>query len=190
VLIGVFFYFITSSDSGSYVDDLISANGHADPPPIQKIYWCWTEGLTAIALINAGGGNAIVALRSVSIVSGLPYTFAICFLCTSIYRCVKMESGEDDIVNAAAWSTDVFDFCSLFDEESYLNKVARVKSIALGAAMPFVGIQSALYSLYNKRLYALVGSVTLSALWYLWFLLILTGYSGNAGDDQKASEYF
>ena len=85
VLIGVFFYFITSSDSGSYVDDLISANGHANPPPLQKIYWCWTEGLTAIALINAGGGNAIAALRSVAIVAGLPYTFAICFLSTSIY---------------------------------------------------------------------------------------------------------
>ena len=190
ILTGVFLYFITSSDSGSYVDELISANGHADPPPIQKVYWCWTEGLTAIALINAGGADSISALKSVSIVSGLPYTFAICFLCTAIYRCVKMEAGELDIVNAAEWSTSVFDVCSLFDEESYLNKVARVKSIALGAAMPFVGLQSSLMSLYNKRLYALVGSVCLSALWYVWFLLMLTGYSGYAGDGQKASEYF
>ena len=190
VLVGVFFYFITSSDSGSYVDDLNSANGHANPPPIQKIYWCWTEGLTAIALINAGGSSSISTLRSLSIVSGLPYTFAICFLCTSIYRCVKMESCELDIVNAAEWSTSVFDFTSLFDEETHLNKIARVKSLLLGVAMPFVGLNSALMNLYGKRVYAFVGSVCLSALWYVWFLLILMGYSGNAGDGQKASEYF
>jgi hypothetical protein len=190
ILIGVFLYFITSSDSGSFVDDLISANGHANPPPIQKVYWCWTEGLTAIALIKAGGADSISALKSVSIVSGLPYTFAICFMCTSIYRCVKVEAGELDIVNAAAWTTDVFDITCLFDGETYLNKMARLKSLILGAAMPFVGLNTTLMELYGKRVYALVGSVFLSALWYTWFVLIFTGYVGNAASGQTAFEYF
>jgi hypothetical protein len=90
VLIGVILYFITSSDSGSFVDDLISANGHMDPPAIQKVYWCWTEGLTTIALVKAGGAEALTALRAVSIVAGLPYTVAICFMCTAIYRAVSL----------------------------------------------------------------------------------------------------
>ena len=192
VLVGVFFYFITSSDSGSYVDDLISANGHANPPPIQKTYWCWTEGLRP--RLRSSTRRAVRALflpfgRFPLYLASL-YTFAICFLRTSIYRCVKMESGELDIVNAAEWSTSVFDFTSLFDEETHLNKIARVKSLLLGVAMPFVGLNSALMNLYGKRVYTFVGSVCLSALWYVWFLLILTGYSGNAGDGQKASEYF
>ena len=102
-----------------------------------------------------------------------------------------MEAGDLDIVNAAEWSTRVFNACSLFDEKSFLNKIARVKSIALGAAMPFVGIQAALMALYNKRIYAMLGSVLLSLLWYLWFLLNLTRYSGYyAGDGQDPSVYF
>jgi hypothetical protein len=111
-------------------------------------------------------------------------------MCTSIYRCVKVEAGELDIVNAAAWTTDVFDITCLFDGETYLNKMARLKSLILGAAMPFVGLNTTLMELYGKRVYALVGSVFLSALWYTWFVLIFTGYVGNAASGQTAFEYF
>ena len=44
VVIGVSLYFITSSDSGSYVDDVLAAQGLPNPPLIQKIFWAFTEG--------------------------------------------------------------------------------------------------------------------------------------------------
>ena len=187
VLIGVFFYFITSSDSGSFVDDLISANGHTNPPAVQKVYWCWTEGLTAIALIRAGGADSISALRSVSIVAGLPYTFIICFMCTAIYRCVKIEMGELDIINATPWKTDVFDVFSAFDGESALGKAARVKSLGVAVLMPFVGLTNALTTLCDTKIFAVISALAISILWYAWFILIFTGYVGGATEDGKSA---
>ena len=47
-------YFVTSSDSGSLVVDILSANGHPDPPMFQRIFWSFTEGATAVALLYSG----------------------------------------------------------------------------------------------------------------------------------------
>ena len=48
-MVGLLFYFITSSDSGSFTVDMIAANGEANPPKIQTVLWSFTEGLCAIA---------------------------------------------------------------------------------------------------------------------------------------------
>lgn len=36
--VGLFFYFITSSDSGSFVDDTLGSSGMTNPPVVQKVY--------------------------------------------------------------------------------------------------------------------------------------------------------
>ena len=43
-LIGILFYFVTSSDSGSLVIDCLAANGSPEPPVLQRIFWAFTEG--------------------------------------------------------------------------------------------------------------------------------------------------
>merc|ERR1719230_770954 len=53
-IVSIVFYFVTSSDSGSYVVDIISANGDTNPPVIQKVFWSLTEGICAAALVYAG----------------------------------------------------------------------------------------------------------------------------------------
>eukprot|EP00854_Cymbomonas_tetramitiformis_P017014 gene17014-20227_t len=63
IVTNLIIYFITSSDSGSWVDDSLSANGHPHPPVIQKVYWCCTEGAVATALLVAGGSNSLSALQ-------------------------------------------------------------------------------------------------------------------------------
>ena len=50
-LMGVTLYFVTSSDSGSFVDDTISAGGLQHCPIPQRIYWAITEGACACALM-------------------------------------------------------------------------------------------------------------------------------------------
>ena len=50
----LFFYFVTSSDSGSMIVDMNSANGFDEPPIPQRIFWSAMEGLLEIALLNAG----------------------------------------------------------------------------------------------------------------------------------------
>ena len=74
---------LSASDSGSLVIDILAANGVEEPPVIQRIFWACMEGLTATALLIAGGSNALNALSTVSIVAGLPYTALLCFICTS-----------------------------------------------------------------------------------------------------------
>ncbi|MGL1833685.1 BCCT family transporter [Rhodocyclaceae bacterium SMB388] len=72
VLVVVFF--VTSSDSGSLVIDVISAGGKVDAPMPQRVFWCVFEGLVAIALILGGG---LVALQAMAVSTGLPFTLVL-----------------------------------------------------------------------------------------------------------------
>ena len=69
-LFGIILYFVTSSDSGSLVIDCLSANGDADPPKLQRVFWALMEGATATALLVAGGQQGLVALQTAGILSG------------------------------------------------------------------------------------------------------------------------
>ncbi len=63
-------FFVTSSDSGSFVIDIITSGGVPDPPVAQKVYWAFLEGAVAAALLLAGG---IAVLQGASIVLALPF---------------------------------------------------------------------------------------------------------------------
>merc|ERR1719384_2969900 len=76
---GLMTYFITSSDSASAVNDMISSNGELEPPIWQRIFWAITEGLLAIVLVSMDvdddgyvGSKSLKAIRSASIVAGFP----------------------------------------------------------------------------------------------------------------------
>jgi choline-glycine betaine transporter len=99
LLITITLYFVASSDSGSMVDDMITANGLPEPCLSQRLFWALTEGAAATALLSVGNyvGTAdggLKALRSASICVGLPYTFLICFMCVSLYRALQYEAGD------------------------------------------------------------------------------------------------
>merc|ERR1712136_365916 len=94
-----FFYFVTSSDSGSMIVDMISANGFAEPPLPQRILWSGMEGLCAIALLLSGRNlpdseGSLRALQSASLISGLPYTFILFWCAQSLYLLVLEEAGD------------------------------------------------------------------------------------------------
>jgi len=86
-------YFITSSDSGSLVVDLIAANGR-EAHVIQRVIWAFTEGAVAIALIQAGGEDSLKALQAMSIMAGLPFTIILMFMVTALWRALKVECGD------------------------------------------------------------------------------------------------
>jgi len=93
-IFGILLYFVTSSDSGSLVIDIMAANGDQNPPKVQRVFWACLEGATATALLVAGGKEALSALQTASIVTGLPYTIIMCFLCVSLWRGLAMEFGD------------------------------------------------------------------------------------------------
>ncbi|MBP6251974.1 MAG: BCCT family transporter, partial [Rubrivivax sp.] len=72
VLVVVFF--VTSSDSGSLVIDVIASGGKVDAPTPQRVFWCTLEGLVAIALILGGG---LGALQAMAVSTGLPFTIVL-----------------------------------------------------------------------------------------------------------------
>lgn len=103
-------YFVTSSDSGSLVIDIIGANGIQDPPTLQRIFWALSEGATASVLLNFGtDGNALRALQTVAIVGGLPYTFVLFLMCQSLYY-VCLEEMNDLDIQRKGYESFIFQF--------------------------------------------------------------------------------
>ena len=95
-LISLILYFVTSSDSGSLVIDCLASNGHPDPPRLQRLLWALTEGLTATALLVAGGEVALQALQAMSIATGLVYTILMCIACQALWLPLQVEGGQLD----------------------------------------------------------------------------------------------
>jgi len=98
-LICIVLYFVTSSDSASFVVDMMAANGIAEPPLVQKIFWAFTEGAAAAALLAASRDSAnpkaaLNAVKALPIVLGLPFTFLLFWMCQSLVILCKEENGE------------------------------------------------------------------------------------------------
>merc|ERR1712156_155191 len=84
-LVAVVTYFVTSSDSGSHVIDMLCANGEEDPPIVQRIFWAVGEGAVAWALLDAGGSSALSALQTASIAAGMPFCIIMIGMMISSY---------------------------------------------------------------------------------------------------------
>jgi len=96
---GLLLYFITSSDSGSFVIDMIAANGDPNPPRLQRLFWAVTEGMAAIALIIGSKSDperSLKSLQAVSVVAGLPFTIVLMYMVHALIYVVKEECGELD----------------------------------------------------------------------------------------------
>jgi len=99
-------YFVTSSDSGSLIVDIMAANGLEEPPIPQRVFWAFTEGACAIALLFSGqtvdgpfgdkGEGGLRALQAASIVMGLPYTFLLFWYSQALVQVCREEVGELD----------------------------------------------------------------------------------------------
>jgi len=84
-------FFITSSDSGSFVVDTLTSGGRHNAPKGQKIFWASIEGLVASVLLIGGG---LTALQTASILSGLPFSIIILVMCYSFYKSLNEYSNE------------------------------------------------------------------------------------------------
>lgn len=82
-------FFVTSSDSGSLVVDMLTSGGAGDESPVwQRIFWSVTEGVIAAALLVAGG---LGALQTATISSALPFTIIMLLMCWGLMRALRLE---------------------------------------------------------------------------------------------------
>ena len=106
-------FFVTSSDSGSLVVDMLASGGNPEPPTWSRVFWAVTEGVVAATLIVAGaasgsGGStgALDALRAASITIALPFTVILVAGAVATYKdlhaAVRREEQAERLRRTAA----------------------------------------------------------------------------------------
>jgi choline/glycine/proline betaine transport protein len=84
-------FFVTSSDSGSLVIDMLASGGNPDPPVAQRVFWALLEGAVAGVLLWAGG---LGALQTAAIATGLPFAAVLLLMCISLLKALRTESTD------------------------------------------------------------------------------------------------
>ncbi|MBK1731856.1 BCCT family transporter [Thiococcus pfennigii] len=95
----VVIFFVTSSDSGSLVDDMVTSGGHPNPPRAQRVFWAVSEGTVAATLLLSGG---LQALRTASLTSGLPMTVFLLIAAWGLLKALRVDAAEDGIPERTA----------------------------------------------------------------------------------------
>lgn len=93
----VVLFFVTSSDSGSLVDDMVTAGGDPDPPRAQRVFWAVSEGAVAATLLMVGGLSAI---RNAAITLGLPMSLVLAAAAVGLLRALRREARESGVQDA------------------------------------------------------------------------------------------
>ncbi|QIM19493.1 BCCT family transporter [Leucobacter coleopterorum] len=76
-MVAVVLFFVTAADSASIVMASMSQGGRPEPAKWVTIMWGLLLGLIAIALLLAGGREALSGLQSLMVVSALPFAFIV-----------------------------------------------------------------------------------------------------------------
>lgn len=177
-LICIVLYFVTSSDSASYVVDIMAANGTEEPPLLQKIFWAFTEGAAACALLASSADTnqaALNAVKAIPIILGLPFTFLLFWMCQGLLIVCKEESGE--------WEIDRTHFkVFLFNIEP---------SSYLSVFFPFIGTGRVAAQCWNKTgLPAVAWTALYGTLWLFMVVLFILAVVDTAFVAMGVSMYF
>jgi glycine betaine transporter len=81
-------FFVTSADSATLVLASMSSEDRADPPLSRRATWGVIQALIAVALLLAGG---LDALQGVIIVAALPFALLLVLIMWSLYRALDQE---------------------------------------------------------------------------------------------------
>lgn len=84
-------FFVTSSDSASFVVDMLTSGGHPDPPIWQRVFWALLEGAVAAVLLAVSGKAGLTALQSAVVCIGAPFCLVMVLMCFSLVRALRQE---------------------------------------------------------------------------------------------------
>jgi choline/glycine/proline betaine transport protein len=82
-------WFVTSSDSGSFVIDMLTAGGDPNPPKVQRIFWAVSEGAVASVLLLAGG---LGALQAAAVIAGFPFAVVLVLIAWGLIRALRWDN--------------------------------------------------------------------------------------------------
>jgi len=89
ILIAIFF--ITSSDSATFVVAMHVSGGNLEPPQNVKGFWGVLEGAVAAVLLLAGG---LGALQTASIASAFPFMLVMLAMCYALIKALRKDVDE------------------------------------------------------------------------------------------------
>lgn len=88
-------FFVTSSDSGTFVIGTFVSGGNPNPPLTQKLIWGVTQGAAAAVLLMAGG---LEALQTASITAALPFSIIMLFMCYNLVKAMQIDKKGGVVV--------------------------------------------------------------------------------------------
>jgi choline/glycine/proline betaine transport protein len=102
-LVVIAIYFVTSSDSASFVIDMLASGGDEDPPVGTRVFWAISEGLVGAMLLVAGG---LQAMRTFQITTGLPLLLLVIATCVATVTALRAEQAPAGRAGPAPTSPD------------------------------------------------------------------------------------
>ncbi|MBQ4847736.1 choline BCCT transporter BetT [Pseudoalteromonas sp. MMG005] len=141
----VIIFFVTSSDSGSMVVDMLCSNGNDNTPIWQRIYWAGGEGVVAAVLLIAGG---LGALQTMTIASALPFAVILLIATWGLIKALRVDVAKRESLQlniaqltpangntATSWQErlgNIVDFPSKPNVNKFINNaaLAAINSVA------------------------------------------------------------
>ena len=99
-------FFVTSSDSGSYVVDMIASGGNPNPPVWSRAFWASLEGVVAAVLLVAGG---LAALQTMAILVALPFSIVMVLMVVATTKALMAEQRQIDRKHELAFAERIAD---------------------------------------------------------------------------------
>lgn len=90
VILLIVTFFVTSSDSGSLVVDMLASGGNIDPPTWSRVMWAVLEGAVAAALLAVGAGG-LGALQTAAVITALPFSLVMVAMAVATVRAFHRE---------------------------------------------------------------------------------------------------
>jgi choline/carnitine/betaine transport len=87
-IIAIVIFFVTSSDSGSFVVSSLTSSGRDEPPKVQRIFWAAMEGAIALSVLLIGGEQALTTIQSAVIIMGLPFAVILIMIMIALNKCL------------------------------------------------------------------------------------------------------
>lgn len=86
-------FFVTSSDSGAMVVDMLCSHGNNNTPLWQRVYWAVGIGVVAAILLLVGGLNA---LQTMTIASALPFAIVLLLAIIGLIKALRVEAFKQE----------------------------------------------------------------------------------------------
>ncbi len=105
--LSVTIFFITSSDSATYVNGMLTCKGDPNPPAKLRVLWGVSEGAIAAILLFTGG---LGALQTASVVSGFPFMIVMFFMVYSLLKALRLDYKKEvaqGAINVSGETTSV-----------------------------------------------------------------------------------